>query len=101
MWRHGDVLIRAVDSIPANAERRATGVLVRGEMTGHSHRIEVPETAEVWECDGVLFVRVVAGTARVIHEEHKPITLPRGLYRVWQQREYTPTAPKMIRSVTD
>src|ERR671929_1433103 len=101
MWRHGDVLIRAVDSIPANAERRATGVLVRGEMTGHSHRIEVPDTAEVWECNGVLFVRVIAGTARVVHEEHKPITLPRGLYRVWQQREYAPTALKMSRTVRD
>ena len=91
-------MIRAVDSIPADAKRRATNVLVRGEITGHSHRIEVPDTAEVWECDGVLFVKVVAGTARLIHEEHKPITLLRGLYRVWQQREYT---PRMIRRVVD
>lgn len=101
MWRHGDVLIRAVNAIPADAEQQATAVLMRGEITGHSHRIEVPDTAEVWECGGVLFVKVVADTARVIHEEHKPITLPRGLYRVWQQREYTPSAPKMIRTVRD
>jgi hypothetical protein len=34
----------------------------------------------------------------VIHEEHQPITLEPGIYRVWQQREYTPEA---IRRVVD
>jgi hypothetical protein len=33
-----------------------------------------------------------------VHEEHRPIELPIGVYRVWQQREYTPTA---IRTVLD
>ena len=98
MWRHGDVLIAAAESIPRNARQRPTTILVRGEITGHSHRIEVPDTAELWECDGVIFVNVTANTARVVHEEHKPITLPRGIYRVWQQREYTPEA---IRRVVD
>ncbi len=98
MWRHGDVLIAAVEAIPHRAKQRTTTVLARGELTGHSHRIEMADTAEVWECDGVLFVKVVAPTARVVHQEHNPITLPRGIYRVWQQREYTPRA---IRRVMD
>ena len=98
MWRHGDVLIAAAEAIPQRAKQRTTTVLARGELTGHSHRIEMADTAEVWECDGVLFVKVVAPTARVVHQEHKPITLPRGIYRVWQQREYTPRA---IRRVID
>ena len=33
---------------------------------------------------------VTADSARIIHQEHAPILLPRGTYRVWQQREYTP-----------
>ncbi len=98
MWRHGDVLIGSVEAVPANAKQRDTPVLVRGEVTGHSHRIEARSSAEVWEYAGQLFIKVVAESARVIHEEHKPITLPRGIYRVWQQREYTPTA---IRRVVD
>ena len=98
MWRHGDVLIAAAEAIPQRAKQRTTTVLARGELTGHSHRIEMVDTAEVWECDGVLFVKVVAPTARVVHQEHNPITLPRGIYQVWQQREYTPRA---IRRVID
>jgi hypothetical protein len=98
MWRHGDVLIAAVEEIPENARRRAEVILARGEQTGHMHRIEFPETAEVWELNGQLYMRVVAKTARIVHEEHKPIEIPQGLYRVWQQREYT---PGRIRTVYD
>ena len=98
MWRHGDVLIATAETIPPGAKKRPTTVLVWGEITGHSHRIADPDTAELWECDGVIFVNVMAYAATVIHEEHHAITLPRGIYRVWQQREYTPQA---IRRVVD
>ena len=98
MWRHGDVLIGAAEAIPKEANQRVGTVLVRGELTGHSHRIEAPDTAEIWEYGGMMFIKVVAPTARVIHQEHKPITLPCGIYRVWQQREYSPRA---IRTVVD
>lgn len=98
MWRHGDVFIAAVDRIPGGAVRRAGWVLAEGEATGHSHRIERPETVELYERGGMLYLRVVAESATVIHQEHRPITLPRGTYRVWQQREYS---PREIRTVRD
>ncbi len=96
MWRHGDVLIGKTPTIPADARQRTSPILVRGEVTGHSHRIEVPETTEVWEHGGQLFIKVVAPSARVVHEEHHPITLPTGTYRVWQQREYTPSEIRVV-----
>jgi hypothetical protein len=46
----------------------------------------------------VLYVRITAERARIVHPEHHPIELPGGTYRVWQQREYTPEA---IRRVSD
>jgi hypothetical protein len=92
MWRHGDVLIAAVEQIPQGAQRRPQLVLARGEVTGHAHRIADPQAAVLWETDGQLFLEVVAESAMVTHEEHAPITLPRGIYRVWTQREYTPQA---------
>lgn len=98
LWRHGDVLIAEASSLPSGAKLCPNTILARGEITGHSHRVEAPQTAELWERDGELFLRVVAESARVVHEEHKPITLPRGIYRVWMQREYTPEA---IRPVYD
>jgi len=98
MWRHGDVMIANTPAIPAHARPRETPILVRGEVTGHSHRLETPAAAEVWEYGCQLYVKVVAPSVRIVHEEHLPITLPTGTYRVWQQREYTPIA---IRTVVD
>lgn len=98
MWRHGDVLIAMVPALPGNVKRRHTTVLVHGELTGHSHRLENPEAGELWDAGGVLYLRVTAPSVRIVHQEHAPITLPEGTYRVWQQREYSPEA---IRRVVD
>ena len=98
MWRHGDVLIAAAQAVPPAARRQFSAVLAYGEITGHSHRFQDADAVELWEHDGILFVNVLAKTATIVHEEHRPITIPRGTYRVWMQREYTPEA---IRQVAD
>jgi hypothetical protein len=33
----------------------------------------------------------------VVHEEHRPITLTSGYYRVWRQREYSPEEIRVVR----
>ena len=98
MYRHGDVIIVRAAAIPADATRRPTAILARGEATGHSHRIDDPQTAEVFDRDGVGYLRVTAPQARLVHDEHHPIVLPRGIFRFWMQREYT---PKEIRRIVD
>ena len=97
MWRHGDVFIAPVGSIPGEAVRKSHCVLAEGEMTGHSHRIAEPGAAELLEHDGKLYLKVLAERATVIHQEHRPIALPSGTYLVWQQREYTPEAIRTVR----
>jgi hypothetical protein len=97
MWRHGDVLIAPVASIPAEAQRKNHCVLAEGEVTGHSHRIAEPGAAELADHAGKLYLRIFAEQATVIHQEHRPIVLPRGSYVVWQQREYTPQAIRTVR----
>jgi hypothetical protein len=98
VWRHGDILVAAVSGVPDEAAALATKILALGEATGHSHRIEDPDTADIYEYRGVRYLRVTAPAARLVHEEHKPITLAHGSYRFWHQREYTPAA---IRRVVD
>jgi hypothetical protein len=56
-----------------------------------------PGTARVFSHSTSLYLEVLADRATVVHEEHGPITLPRGLYRVWQQREYSPEAIRVVR----
>lgn len=96
LWRQGDVLIETVAEIPAGATPKRTAVLAYGEATGHAHRVEAPERAQVWEVGGELYLQVTDVT-RLIHDEHLPITLAPGTYHVWQQREYTPEAIRVVR----
>jgi hypothetical protein len=98
MYRHGDVIIAAASEVPADARPRHSAVLARGEATGHSHRIADPSSVEIFEAGDIGFLRVNADSATLVHDEHKPIALPRGIYRFWQQREYS---PKAIRRVVD
>lgn len=98
MWRQGDVFIAPIPSLPQGTKLRHSGVLVEGELTGHSHRVADLRRAEVLESGDELFLRVLADSAKIIHQEHGTIELPRGDYRVWGQREYSPEA---IRRVLD
>ncbi|MDP6468112.1 MAG: hypothetical protein QF918_10255 [Pirellulaceae bacterium] len=90
LYRHGDVLIDGIETVPTGATRLKHLTLAEGEITGHSHRIEQRKSAELYRHRGQLYLKVVADRATVIHQEHHPIELPRGVYRVWRQREYTP-----------
>jgi hypothetical protein len=87
-----------VDGIPASAKLRPHLVLAEGEVTGHMHRIAEPGSAKLFQENGLMYLRVVKECATLIHPEHGPIQLPRGDYRVWRQREYSPQA---VRTVLD
>jgi hypothetical protein len=98
MYRHGDVILQQVKRVPKDANRRPSAVLARGEATGHSHRIADPATVTLFDDGPDRYLHVTAESALLIHDEHKPIALPRGVYKFWQQREYS---PKEIRRIVD
>lgn len=97
MYRQGDVLIIPVDQgdLPACApvprDRKGRMVLARGEATGHAHVVGGPGVQLLADLDDpdLMFLEVPAH-ARLSHEEHGPIPLPSGHYRVVRQREYVP-----------
>lgn len=102
-YRQGDVLIQRISKIPADAiKQSAKGriILALGEATGHHHSLE-EDAADWWkgkdEAIGEQFIELKA-PAEVTHQEHAPIPLPAGKYRVIQQREYS---PEEIRNVAD
>jgi hypothetical protein len=90
MWRQGDLFIAPIRTLPRPTTVLKHGVLLEGEATGHCHCVEDLGDVEVHQQNEDLYLRVVAATARIVHPEHGPITLTRGMYRVWRQREYTP-----------
>jgi hypothetical protein len=92
MARQGDVLLVEVDDelphgcVIADFDDGYV-ILARGEATGHAHRIESPAAALYRAPDGAWYLRADESTA-LVHEEHDPIPVPPGTYRVVRQREY-------------
>jgi hypothetical protein len=101
LYRQGDLFIESADAIPEGTTERAGGVLLEGELTGHSHRIDDLATAVVHERLGQMFIEVIADRAAVIHQEHATILLPRGVYRAWRQREYDPPRAAPFRAASE
>jgi hypothetical protein len=96
MFRQGDVLIIPVAEMPGGAQclehRRSPVVLAEGEATGHAHAIRDGEVREYWWSgpkDGPSqWLIDVLEECTVTHEEHAPVPLRRGVYRIVRQREY-------------
>lgn len=108
-YRQGDVLIQRIASIPDTAvKQKAKGriILAHGEVTGHHHSLAA-DSADWWKLpaqpgapagDADEQFLEVKTPAQVTHQEHGPIDLPAGTYRVLRQREYS---PQEIRRVED
>ena len=98
MVRQGDVLVMSCAAIPKTATKQDKCILALGEATGHAHQIKTD--ALLWvDSDGTKYVEVYGSEATIDHEEHGPIVLAGpAIYRVVQQREYS---PEEIRNVAD
>ena len=116
VYRQGDVMLVKVSSNPDDLpkglkDQTSEGriVLAYGEVTGHAHALAEPLTekspkgkvkafsATPWDASAERFIQVLEKTA-LTHEEHDPIQLDKGIYKVVRQREYSPEA---IRNVAD
>lgn len=109
MFRQGDVLIEQVSALPKGAASevpREGGrvILAHGEVTGHAHAltsqhavlmsIKVPQRGSVRGVDPELEERFlkVEKQSTLSHEEHGPIELPPGTYRITIQRQWDQSA---------
>lgn len=83
--QQGDIIVEVCESVKGNKLEHL--ILETGEVTGHAHRIS-KGLAELFESGSTKFLKVLSDEAVLTHEEHKPITLPRGVYRIRKVREY-------------
>ena len=109
LFAQGDLLIERVDDIlPCGTILTAAGdgamVLAEGEVSGHRHALygEVAmfrDDSLAWDIPPELYVghvRVQGPSARLEHDEHDAISLPRGTYRVRRQRELEPRDARIV-----
>lgn len=98
MFRQGDVLLvletrhPILFNEPAQAGERV--ILAHGEKTGHSHSVAALDARLREESgpDSVSRFLDVRRSTMLCHEEHAPIPLPAGTYRVIVQRQYSPAS---------
>ena len=98
IWRQGDVFLITTSQLPAAGRMERRPVLAEGEATGHAHRLADPASGQVFSVGQNLFLEVFSSSATIVHEEHGPVTLPKGGYEIRIQREYS---PQEIRRVVD
>ncbi|QQP89873.1 hypothetical protein IGS68_00905 [Skermanella sp. TT6] len=99
-FRQGDVLLERVDAVPANAmpKRSPAGrplLVAPGRGGTRSHVLAPGSDVAAWSLAAVPdetpdYLVVGLHGARLVHEEHAPIDLPQGTYRVVRQREFDP-----------
>jgi hypothetical protein len=109
IFAQGDLLLERVPdvapsgTIAENTEGAAL-VLAEGEESGHRHAIFERVTMFrddrlAWDIPTGLYVghvQVSSPYARVTHDEHAPLTLLRGTYRVRRQRELGPRDARVL-----
>ena len=97
MIQQGDVVIVSVTEVKGNKLEHLT--LAKGEATGHHHTITEGD-AELYEHEGMLFLKVLSETATLTHQEHHEVVIPKGDYKINTVREFDHFAEE-ARSVRD
>lgn len=102
-YQQGDLLLIRRTSMPEGGNpimaKGGRYVLAEGEHTGHAHVIDDAPSVELYEVDGVLWLRVMEPMPTT-HEEHKPQIVKPGIYEIARVKEVDPFTDE-IRSVMD
>jgi hypothetical protein len=104
LYAQGDILFERIDDAPVSgqilrAADRGAVVVAEGELTGHHHTLLGSVTfyrddALARDIPDKLYLghlAVKGSGARLVHEEHAPINLEQGTYRVRRQRQLEPS----------
>ena len=92
LFRHGDLLIRKVSSIPKTAILSSTNIIAYGEATGHHHKLQAKagQAQVLVNKSQETQAFSVKNDTKLVHEEHKTDTIPKGYYKVEFEKEYEP-----------
>lgn len=109
IYAQGDVLIELVadaePKVALSADADGAVVLARGEVTGHRHAFYGGDVA-MFRDDGLArdmpaelyigHIKIMGEGATLKHEEHAPVDLPKGTYRIRRQREWDAGAARIV-----
>lgn len=93
--RQGDLFFVPVKPEEVKGRKQKNNVIALGELTGHSHELV---EGEVLQDKGTKFL-VLSKASKVVHQEHNPVALEKGTYKVTRQREYKPTKLRPVKVI--
>lgn len=93
IYRQGDVLLVKINTRPPNTHKINTNILVKGETTGHAHRLVHGQV--LMNNSQEMFI-VTTAQSMIVHDEHAPIPLEAGFYQVIKQKEFNPITASNI-----
>ena len=90
-YRHGDLRIDHIDSLPKGAElTKENVILALGEVTGHKHVLQAQKSGiKVLHKDGATYFQLMEVTP-LAHEDHKVAEIVPGIYRMTFEVDYNP-----------
>ncbi len=88
------------DCIPCSFEEKGRVIFAEGEVHGHTHATTLGPDIRTYRDNADALWAEVLSTKKVSHEEHKPITLTPGIYKIGIVREVDPFTEE-IRQVRD
>ena len=95
--RHGDILLKETNKVRGKKTQNRT--LALGEVTGHHHTLYGGTITSYEEDNEVKFLDVKEETS-LEHQEHKPIKVLPGVYKIYRKFEFDPFAD-VLRKVRD
>ena len=88
-YQQGDVIIERIGEMPENLKKAEGAVLEEGETPGHYHQLEGDQTAlALYEDDAANKYFKTMAEMVLKHEEHNPIAIAPGMYRVRMVQEF-------------
>ena len=85
LYRHGDLLIRQVDEIPASATQLSTSIIAHGE-NGNTHKLH--GSYQVYETPDKQILFTAEQDVSLKHQEHSTLKIKEGNYVVVKELEY-------------
>ena len=85
--QQGDVILDSCEMDLKDGEKLKHLILAEGEATGHHHQI-VSGVAALIMMKDKMFLKVMSDYAKLKHEEHNEINIPKDIYEIKRVREY-------------
>lgn len=103
-FRQGDILfIEETNENKEGLELCKDKIVAHGEITGHHHSFSSDSQVLLYKKSGMEnpeLMEIQQDNAVLSHQEHLPLVIPKGLYRIKREQEYNPFT-KQLNKVKD